>query len=209
MNEQPVVFASVHTVRDYAHWQAMNNAENHRLQASGVLRRWSYQSLNKPSQVFSGLLVRTAAEALAILNNRRMADWLAEAGVDEVPPFFVGARVASYDFTGGQGVDGAFIVAAVHSVPDFDRWLQAVDDDLDRLAGNGTRHLWLYRAVDDPLEVMMMMALRSEAAARALVAQGEARQDWFDTSGLHVHPGVFVGRRTDFIDFIGETQPAR
>lgn len=207
MTEQPVVLASVHTVRDYAYWQATNNAENHRLQASGVLRRWSYQSLGDPSQVFSGLLVRTVPQALAILNSRRMADWLLQAGVDEVPPFFVGGRIASFDFTGGQGVQGEFIVAVIHSVPDFDRWLDAVNGDLQRLAGVGTRHLWLYRAVDDPLEVMGMMAIRSEEAARAIVSAGEARHDWFDTSGLHVHPDIFVGRRTDFIDFIPKGQP--
>jgi hypothetical protein len=201
VSEQPVVLASVQRVRDYAQWEATLTAEASRMTAFGVMRRWAYRSLTDPSEVFAGVLVSSAAQAMAIMRGHEMTDWLTRAGVEEVPPFFVGGRVASFDLTGGERASGQFIVASIHTVRDFDRWMTMVDTDRPWMVEGGTRHVWLYRAIDDPGEVMGMMSLRSEAAARSLLRGGLTRESWFDESGLDVHPPVFLGRRTQLVDF--------
>ncbi len=196
-----MVLASVQRVPDYDRWESMLLAATDRMLELGVMRRWAYRSLTDPTEVFSGVLVSSAAQAMAMMRGREMTDWLLSAGVEDVPPFFVGTRVASFDLTEGERVDGKYVVTSIHTVPDFDRWTGMVDADRPWLAERGTRHVWLYRALDDPGEVMGMMSLRSEAAARSLQRGGSTRESWFDASGLDVHPPVFVGRRSQLIDF--------
>ena len=198
--QQPVVLASVQRVPDYDRWEAMQAGAD-RMRELGVMRRWAYRSLTDESEIFSGVLVSSAARAMAMMRSHEMTDWFERTGVDEVPPFFVGARIASFDLTEGERVDGQFIVATIHSVPDFGRWRTMLDTDRPWLAAGGTRHVWIYRALDDPNEVMGMMSLQSEAAARALLTGSRTRESWFDESGLDVHPPVFVGRRSQLLDY--------
>jgi hypothetical protein len=201
VSQLPVVLASVQRVPDYDRWEAMLVASTDRMLELGVMRRWAYRSLTDPTEVFSGVLVSSAAQAMAMMRSHQMTDWITRTGVDEVPPFFVGSRVASFDLTEGQRVDGQFVVASIHTVPDFEQWMTMVDTDRPWLLEGGTRHVWLYRALDDPGEVMGMMSLRSEAAARSLLDRGRNRESWFDASGLDVHPPAFVGRRSQLVDF--------
>ncbi len=201
MSTQPVVLATVVRVPDYDRWEGLLAAAADRMVARGVMRRWAYRSIGDPTEVFSGVLVSSAEKAMAMMRGQDMTDWLVRAGVEDVPPFFVGGRVASFDLTEGERVDGKYVVATIHSVRDYDRWMAMVDTDRPWMVDGGTRHVWLYRAIDDPSEVMGMMSLSSEAAARSLQRDGRARQLWFDESNLDVHPPVFVGRRTQLIDF--------
>ncbi len=203
----PVVLASVQRVPDYDRWESMLEGVTDRMRELGVMRRWAYRSLADPTEVFSGVLVSSAEQAMAMMRSRQMTDWIMRTGVEEVPPFFVGARVASFDLTDGQRVDGQFVVASIHTVRDFDGWMTMVDTDRPWMVDGGTRHVWLYRAIDDPGEVMGMMSLRSEAAARSLLEGGLTRESWFDVSGIGVHPPVFIGRRTQLVDF-DESLPA-
>lgn len=202
----PVVLASVQRVPDYERWESMQ-ADADRMRELGVLRRWVYRSLTDPSEVFSGVLVSSAAQAMAMMRSHEMTDWFLRTGVEEVPPFFVGARVASFDLTDGQRVDGQFIVASIHTVPDFDTWMTSVDTDRPWLVAGGARHVWIYRAVDDPDEVMGMMSLQSEADARELLNRGRTRESWSDESGIDVHPPAFLGQRTQLVDY-DESLPA-
>jgi hypothetical protein len=201
VSQQPVVLASVLRVPDYDLWESMLAAAGERMVSLGVLRRWAYRSLTDPSEVFSGVLVSSAEQAMGMMRSLQMTDWMTRTGVEEMPPFFVGSRVASFDLTEGQRVDGQFVVASIHTVRDFDSWMTMVDTDRPWMVEGGTRHVWLYLAIDDPGEVMGMMSLRSEAAARSLLRGGLTRESWFDESGLDVHPPVFLGRRTQLIDF--------
>ena len=119
----PVVLASVQRVPDYDRWESMLEGVTDRMRELGVLRRWAYRSLIDPAEVFSGVLVSSAEQAMAMMRSRQMTDWIMRTGVEDVPPFFVGARVASFDLTDGQRVDGQFVVASIHTVPDFDGWM--------------------------------------------------------------------------------------
>src|SRR5690242_6213731 len=118
MSEQPVVLASVLRIPDYERWDALLEHAHDRMVERGVMRRWAYQSITDPTEVFAGVLVSSAAQAMAMMRGRDMTDWLVRAGVEDVPPFFVGARIASFDLTEGQRVDGEYVVATIHSVRD-------------------------------------------------------------------------------------------
>ena len=122
---EPVVLASVQRVPDYDRWESMLVAATDRMLELGVMRRWAYRSLTDPTEVFSGVLVSSAAQAMAMMRSHQMTDWITRTGVEDVPPFFVGSRVASFDLTEGQRVDGQFVVASIHTVPR----LRPVDDD--------------------------------------------------------------------------------
>jgi hypothetical protein len=188
-------------VPDDDRWESMLEAATDSMRELGVMRRWAYRSLIDPVEVFSGVLVSSAEKAMGMMRSLQMTDWLTRAGVEDVPPFFVGSRVASFDLTAGQRVDGQFVVASIHTVRDFDRWMTMVDTDRPWMVDGGTRHVWLYQAIDDPGEVMGMMSLRSEAAARSLLEGGLTRESWFDESGIDVHPPAFLGRRTQLVDY--------
>jgi hypothetical protein len=198
---QPVVLASVLRVPDYDRWEALLEHADERMVSLGVMRRWAYRSIADPAEVFSGVLVRSAEYAMAMMRNHDMTDWLLRAGVQDVPPFFVGGRVASFDLTEGQRVDGKYVVATIHSVRDYDQWMAKVDTERPWFSDGGTRHVWIYRAIDDPGEVMGMMSLSSQAAAQSLQSGGRARELWFDESHSGVHPPIFIGRRTQIVDF--------
>src|ERR1700761_4736016 len=121
MSDQPVVLATVMRVPDYERWEALLEHANDRMVELGVMRRWAYQSIGDPTEVFAGVLVSSAERAMAMMRNHNMIDWLLQAGVEDVPPFFVGGRIASFDLTEGERIDGKYVVATIHTVHDFDR----------------------------------------------------------------------------------------
>ncbi len=205
----PVVVAAGYTVLDPQRWRKALDSQAQDLASRGVLNRWGYQSLANQDYVCAGVVVDTLAQALALLQDGEAARWLADAGVDEFPPFFVGRCVGSVEVgelpvvdrgTASTTFAGAakHIAVTIHSVSDFGRWLGAIRAAAATatLADAGVRRIWIYRAVDDPTEFLTALELGSAELARAIPRVPMLEALLIDEIRVAYHPGVFVGRRT-------------
>jgi hypothetical protein len=81
-------------------------------------------------------------------------------------------------------------VTIIHSVPDYDRWVEVVRNSRREVPGLVRRSV--FRSMDDPNEVMVDMELESADAARELIPSVDLRQ-LLDRAGIEIYPPVFVG----------------
>jgi hypothetical protein len=81
-------------------------------------------------------------------------------------------------------------VTIIHSVPDYDRWVQVVLSSRREVPGLVRRSV--FRSMDDPNEVMVEMELDSADAAKELIPSVDLRQ-LLDRAGIEIYPPVFVG----------------
>lgn len=85
------------------------------------------------------------------------------------------------------------VLAAIYRVDDFDSWAATFDELEVWLARAGVLRLILYRAVDDPHEVMVILDVSSRSEAEALVSNREELAAYFDRAGIAIYPSVFMG----------------
>jgi hypothetical protein len=81
-------------------------------------------------------------------------------------------------------------VTIIHSVPDYDRWVEVVRNSRREVPGLVRRSV--FRSMDDPNEVMVDMELDSADAAKELIPSVDLRQ-LLDRAGIEIYPPVFVG----------------
>jgi quinol monooxygenase YgiN len=65
------------------------------------------------------------------------------------------------------------IVRIEHTVPNFDKWKQAFDNDPADRKGSGVRRYQVFRAQDDPNYVMIDLEFESHDAAEAFLHKME------------------------------------
>ena len=68
-----------------------------------------------------------------------------------------------------------------HAVPDFDRWKRAFDADPMNRRESGVRRYQVYRRVDDPNLVTVVLEFDSESDARSML--GRLQQLWAGPGG--------------------------
>ncbi len=72
--------------------------------------------------------------------------------------------------------------------------MEKVHDGLDRFAGGGVRKIWVYRALDDGHEVLILQEIADEASARQWIDHPDAAAEWMSHAGMGAYPTQFVGR---------------
>src|SRR5947209_5958954 len=99
----------------------------------------------------------------------------------------------------GRRRDPKVVFAAIFPVEDVESW-RNVEGLNAWLAEAGVEGMTLYRAVDNPNEVMAVLDMRSQSHAEALVSHEELRT-WLDRSGVGIYPSVFVGKEIKRFDY--------
>ncbi len=89
---------------------------------------------------------------------------------------------------------GRVIVGVMASVDDVSALMVKVHDGLERFKRGGVRKIWVYRALDDGREVMILQEIEDEDAARQWIEHPDAAAEWMTTAGLGPYPAQFVGR---------------
>ena len=227
-----LVLAADYRVPDFDHWWATLTRDLPRLPGLGAHHIVVYRSLDDANHVFVTIGVRerspaaaggqaspaaaggqasTAAAggqastpALAL-----MLSWFDSAGVEEIPPLFAGEVVEKLDLDPETGEPGGVVVAAIAPVArlegaeGFDRLRASVHAAAARLAASGVRRFWIYRALDDQAEVMILQEIATERQAEQWIRHPDAAAGFMAAAGVGAYPPLFVGRLVQAIEVPG------
>lgn len=155
-----------------------------------------YTSIWEPGRVLVTLGIRHPHSIRELLRSPGIFKWFDAAGVDDIPPIFGGEiveKISLAESAANTGVAGV-IVGAVASVPDVSALMVKVHDALDRFRHAGVRKIWVYRAIDDGHEVLILQEIDNEADARQWIDHPDAAAEWMSRAGLGAYPTLFVGK---------------
>src|ERR1700749_2712503 len=202
-----LVLPADYRVPDFDHWWAAIAGDVARLPGLGVHIVVVYRSLQDASRVFVTIGVRERGPVDALLRSPVMFSWFDSAGVDVIPPMFVGQIVeklnldpdtleASPAATGTRS-PGAVMVGAIAPVgplEGLDRLRASVHAAVPRLAASGVRRFWIYRALHDQAEGMVLQGIATERQAGQGVRHPDAAASFMAEAGGGASPPLFVGR---------------
>ena len=201
-----LVLAADYRVPDFDHWWATLTGDLPRLPGLGAHHIVVYRSLDDANHVFVtiGVRERGPSPALAL-----MLSWFDSAGVEEIPPLFAGEVVEKLDLDPQTGEPGGVVVAAIAPVArlegaeGFDRLRASVHAAAARLAASGVRRFWIYRALDDQAEVMILQEIATERQAEQWIRHPDAAAGFMAAAGVGAYPPLFVGRLVQAIEVPG------
>ena len=206
-----LVLAADYRVPDFDHWWARLTGDLPRLPSLGAHHIVVYRSLDDASRVFVTIGIREREPVDALLRSPLMFSWFDAAGVEEIPPMFVGQVVEKLDLAPETGeaaaaAVGPVIVAAIAPVgrlDGLDRMRASVHAAVPRLAASGVHRFWIYRALDDQAEVMILLQIATEAQAEQWIRHPGAAASFLAEAGAGAYPPLFVGRLVQVIEVPG------
>jgi hypothetical protein len=213
-----LVLAADYRVPDFDHWWAALADDLPRLPSLGAHHIVVYRSLEDASRVFVTIGFRERPPVDALLRSPVMFSWFDSAGVDELPPMFAGEVVEKFELGSPAGPARAIrvagpaaaaetvIVAAIAPVDQLegvDRLRARVHTAADRIAASGVRRFWIYRALDDQAEVMILQEIATERQAEQWIRHPDAAAGFMAEAGVGAYPPVFVGRLVQALEVPG------
>jgi hypothetical protein len=155
-----------------------------------------YTSIWEPRRVLVTIGIRNARSIRDVLRSPAIFEWFSISGADDIPPIFGGEVVEKIDLRGPTPKEhvGRVVVGVMSSVEDVSALMDNVHDGLERFEGGGVRKIWVYQALDDGREVMILQEIEDEVAARQWIEHPDAAAEWMSTAGLGAYPTQFVGR---------------
>lgn len=155
-----------------------------------------YKSMWEPGRILTTIGIRHPKSVRDVLRSPAIFEWFDVAGVQDIPPVFGGEVVEKIDLDGPSSerhVAGV-IVGAMAAVDDVEALMVKLHDALDRFAEAGVRKVWVYRALDDGQELMILQEIDGEANARKWIDHPDASAEWMSRAGLGAYPTLFVGK---------------
>jgi hypothetical protein len=204
-----LVLAADYRVPDFDRWWARLAREAPRLPSLGAHHIVVYRSLQDASRVFVTIGFRERPPVDALLRSPVMFSWFDSAGVEELPPMFAGEVVEKLDLgtrahPAGEGgpvaAAGTVIVAAIVPVGQLDQVRALVHHAAARIAASGVRRFWIYRALDDQAEVMILQEVATEQQAEQWVRHPDAAAAFMAEAGEGPYPPLFIGRLAQAIE---------
>jgi hypothetical protein len=155
-----------------------------------------YTSIWEPRRVLVTIGIRNARSIRDVLRSPAIFEWFSISGADDIPPIFGGEVVEKIDLRAPTPKEhvGRVVVGVMSSVEDVSALMDNVHDGLERFEGGGVRKIWVYQALDDGREVMILQEIEDEVAARQWIEHPDAAAEWMSTAGLGAYPTQFVGR---------------
>jgi len=95
---------------------------------------------------------------------------------------------------------GVVIVAMIVPVGQVDHLRAAIHDAITRFEASGVRRFWIYRALDNPAEAMILQEIASERQARRWIRHPDAAARFMSHAGEGAYPPPFVGRLVETIE---------
>jgi hypothetical protein len=194
------MLAADYRVADFDRWWDAMRRDRDDLATLGVHLLVVYRSAGDPRHVFVMAGLRTRERLDRVLSSPLLMEWFDRAGLENVPPVFVGTRVEAVRFgEGGRSdlppglVPTGVVIARVVRLADYDRYLDVVHAQQRRLPAMGMRQFWIYRAVDDGDEVMSIQEVDSLEHAHAWLRRPESDAQIDSEPGVGVYPPIFVG----------------
>ena len=155
-----------------------------------------YTSIWEPHRVLVTVGIRHAHSMRDVLRSPALFEWFNISGADDIPPIFGGEVVEKIDLYPPSPDDhvGRVIVGVMSSVHDVAGLMVKLHDGIERFKRDGIRKIWVYRALDDGHEVMILQEAEDEDAARRWIEHPDAAAEWMSNAGLGAYPTQFVGR---------------
>jgi hypothetical protein len=155
-----------------------------------------YTSIWEPRRVLVTIGIRQARSIREVLRSPAIFEWFSISGADDIPPIFGGEVVEKIDLYGPTPEEhvGRVVVGVMSAVEDVSALMVKVHDGLERFKGGGVRKIWVYQALDDGREVMILQEIEDEVAARQWIEHPDAAAEWMSKAGLGAYPTQFVGR---------------
>jgi hypothetical protein len=155
-----------------------------------------YTSIWEPRRVLVTIGIRQAKSIRDVLRSPAIFEWFNISGADDIPPIFGGEVVEKIDLYEPSPEEhvGRVIVGVMSPVDDVSALMVKVHDRLERFKRGGVRKIWVYRALDDGREVMILQEIEDEVAARQWIEHPDAAAEWMSKAGLGAYPTQFVGK---------------
>ncbi|MDG4666830.1 fatty-acid--CoA ligase [Mycobacterium sp. 236(2023)] len=155
-----------------------------------------YESIWEPRRVLVTIGIRQAHSIRDVLSSPAIFEWFDISGADDIPPIFGGEVVEKINLDGddSEGHVGRVVVGVMSSVEDVATLMDKVHDGLERFKQGGVRKIWVYRALDDGHEVLILQEIADESSARQWIEHPDAAAEWMTNAGMGAYPTRFVGR---------------
>jgi hypothetical protein len=155
-----------------------------------------YTSIWEPNRVLVTIGIRNARSMRDVLRSPEIFEWFDISGVEDIPPIFGGEVVEKIDLFPPSPADhvGRVVVGVMSSVEDVSALMVKLHDGIERFKRGGVRKIWVYRALDDGQEVMILQEIEDEDAARQWIEHPDAAAEWMSNAGFGPYPTQFVGR---------------
>jgi hypothetical protein len=193
---QSIVLASDYRVDDVEQMWALFEGRRARLAGLGVHRLVVYTSIWQPGRVMVTAGIRRRRSAEDLLRTTTMLEWFDLAGVVDIPAVFAGQVVEKLDLH-DTPIDPAVpgvIVGVTAPVRDVGVLMHSVHSGLDRFRQAGIRKVWVYQALDDGHEVMILQEVDNETSVRRWIDHPDTAAEWMSAAGFGAYPPIFVGR---------------
>lgn len=176
-------------------WQWLKKRRSD-LSALGAHHVVLYTSIWEPGRVLATIGIRQARSIRDLLRSPALFEWLDKFGIDDIPPIFGGEVVEKIDLCDPdpQEYVAGVIVGAVAVVDDVGTLMHKVHDGLGRFENSGIRKVWVYQALDDGQEVMILQEVENEISARRWIDHPDAAAEWMTKAGFGGYPSLFVGK---------------
>jgi hypothetical protein len=187
-------------------WQWLKKHEEG-LEAIGAHHVVLYRSIWEPGRVLVTIGLRNPISIREILRSPTIFEWFDVSGVEDIPPIFGGEVVEKIDLYEPSSEEhvGRTVVGVMSSVDDVSALMEKIHAGLDRFRRGGVRKIWVYQALDDGQEVMILQEIQDEASARHWIDHPDAAAEWMSHAGLGAYPTQFVGRFAHLMSLDGET----
>lgn len=166
------------------------------LAAIGAHHVFVHTSISEPDRVLVTMALHTVEPVADLLRSHVFFDWFDAVGVADLPAVFAGELVDRFHIEPGHHWTAkapAVVIAGVTVVRDVDTLLGQVHRTRDLFRRNGIENGWIFRALDDPHEVMFLQDVADEASARRWLERPETAEKWLAEAGVGAYPPVFVG----------------
>jgi hypothetical protein len=176
-------------------WQWLSKRRDN-LSSIGAHHVVVYTSIWEPGRVLVTIGIRHARSVRDILRSPALFEWFDIAGLDDIPPIFGGEVVEKIDLYEPSPEDhvGRIVVGVMSSVDNVTDLMAKIHDGLDRFKRGGVRKIWVYRALDDGREVMILQEIDNEINAHQWIDHPDAAAEWMSKAGFGAYPTQFVGR---------------
>lgn len=195
-NLHSLILACDYRVDDFEQMWRWLKKHKDGLAAIGAHHVVLYESIWERRRVLVTIGIRHARSIREVLRSPALFEWFDISGADDIPPIFGGEVVEKIDLYGPSSEEhvGRVVVGVMSSVEDVSALMVKVHDGLDRFKRGGVRKIWVYRALDDGHEVMILQEIDDEVSARRWVEHPDAAAEWMSNAGLGAYPVQFVGR---------------
>ncbi|BCI51110.1 fatty-acid--CoA ligase [Mycolicibacterium litorale] len=188
-----LILTSDYRVPDPARVWPLLERRRTELAALGAHHVFVHTSVNEPDRVLVTMALHTAEPVTELLRSHVFLEWFDAVGVEDLPAVFAGELVERCHFDRWTAKAPAVVIAGVTVVQDLGILLDQVHRTHDLFRRNGIQNVWIFRALDDPNEVMFLQDVDDVASARRWLRRPETAAKWLTEAGVGPYPPVFVG----------------